>query len=44
MGPTELGEHCVLDDTGESLAGTHSEVRPAIAELGMSARAFHRTA
>ena len=36
MGPAEVREKCVLDDAGKGL------VRSAMAQLGMSARAFHR--
>jgi len=36
MGPAEVREHCRLDDAGKSL------LRAAMAQLGMSARAFHR--
>jgi magnesium chelatase family protein len=36
MGPAHIREFCVLDDTSRSL------MRNAMAQLGMSARAFHR--
>ncbi len=36
MTPAHIREYCVLDDAGRSL------LRTAMAQLGMSARAFHR--
>ncbi|MSP12233.1 MAG: ATP-binding protein [Chloroflexi bacterium] len=36
MGPGEVREYCKLDDTGKNL------MKAAMAQLGMSARAFHR--
>ena len=38
MGPAEVRQYCPLDDAGTS------ELRAAMTQLGMSARAFHRTA
>jgi len=36
MGPAEVREYCLLDDSGRSL------LRATMTQLGMSARAFHR--
>lgn len=36
MGPVEVRRYCVLDDAGKSL------LRAAMAQLGLSARAYHR--
>jgi len=36
MGPSEVREFCVLDDTGRRL------MKSAMAQMGLSARAFHR--
>jgi len=56
MGPAEVREYCKLDDAGKSLplgpsiglAGVRSApqsgAQAAMQQLGMSARAFHRTA
>ena len=48
MGPAEVREYCPLDDAGKSLplgpAISSAGLRAAMSQLGMSARAFHRTA
>ena len=36
MGPAEVREYCLLDDTGQSL------LRAVMQQLQMSARAYHR--
>jgi len=45
VGPAEVGEFCGLDDAGKSLplASRSARLRAAMTQLGMSARAFHRT-
>jgi len=48
MGPAQVRGYCKLDDAGRSLplgpAIGLAGVRSAMSQLGMSARAFHRTA
>jgi magnesium chelatase family protein len=36
MGPVEVRQHCALDDAGRNL------LRAALAQLGLSARGYHR--
>ena len=45
MGPAEVRQYCPLDDAGRSLlrAAPQSGTQAATTQLGMSARAFHRT-
>jgi magnesium chelatase family protein len=46
MGPAEVREYCRLDDAGKSLVRSAPQggTQAAMQQLGMSARAFHRTA